>query len=94
MSTFADTFASPVVIEESPPVLKLDWLSPEFAVRSRVLPITALFDWSVILLFVELFDALFVELAPFAVFEVLLVAPHPFVQLLVAFPGASIMSPV
>jgi hypothetical protein len=28
------------------------------------------------------------------VFEVLLVAPHPFVQLLVAFPGARMMSPM
>lgn len=48
----AMTFASPVLISEFPPVLKLLLLSPVFAERSRVLCMSAVFDWVVVLLVV------------------------------------------
>ena len=94
VSTFADTFASPVVIDESPPVLKLELLSPELAAKFSVLPIVASLLCAVLLLFVLLFVALLVDPAPFPELDVLLVAPQPFEQELEALPGDKIISPV
>lgn len=101
VSTFAETLAFPVVIDESPPVLKLVVLSPELAFKFRVLPTTASFVCPVVDALVVLLFAVLVELAPFAVLEVedgelveSLAAPQPLEHELDAFPGERTISPV
>jgi len=58
-----------------------------------LLPTVASFDWPVFELLVVELSAVLVEFAPFPVFPVMFCAPHPLVQLDVAFEGAKIISP-
>lgn len=66
--TFAATFASPVSIVESPPVLPLAELLPLSAASMRSLPIVASLLWKVVLLLVTSTSEVLVESDPLLLF--------------------------
>lgn len=93
LTTLATTFASPVWIDESPPVLNDALLLPVFAVRSMLFVTSALLLMFVVELLVVVAVASFVEPAPLPLFAARV---EPFCEQLMHVPllGVRMMSPV
>lgn len=93
LTTLATTFASPVLIEESPPVLNDALLLPVSAVRSMLLVTSALLLMFVVELLFVVAVASFVEPAPLPLF---VAEAEAFWEQLMQVPalGVRMMSPV